>query len=427
MTSMPEQDSVHSDAEDEVHFGAVLRQMREAAGLMAKELAAQAHCDPSMIYRTESGVRRPTRDLVLRLEAALGGGDRLLRAWTNSAPGSARHIQPPRQLLAAPPRMVGAETAQQQLDEAWAESAHAPLVVTGPAGIGKTAAVLRWAHRHQRDYPDGAIVLSGHGRHPHQPPRSALSLIRQVIADLRGSTRPRVPEDLDAAAGHLRELLHRRRLLLVIDDAADAEQVRPLVGIPGASTVITSRALLPGLSIRDGARHVHLAPLPTSDALHLLGIITRARGRAHPEALESIAAACEGLPLALRAAGVYILTHRNATLPDLARELTGPHRVEALHQAAGGDPMASLTHAYRTSLQALSAPAAQLLHTAAAEQSLLTAELAREHTSHPQPSALLDELAREHLLMPTTQGWTYSELLRSWLQASSPTELPCSA
>jgi hypothetical protein len=179
--------------------------------------------------------------------------------------------------------------------------------VCGPGGVGKTALALRLAHATGEGYPDGCLYLDlrGTGDAPADP----VQVMGSVLYAL-GPAGP-VPEDPDARAIAYRSALARRSLLLVLDDALDERQVRPL--IPPASAcamVITSRRALTGV---DGAAVVDLDVFPTADALALLtGLIGSARVADEPVAASRVVELCGRLPLAIRIIGV-----RLARAPEL--------------------------------------------------------------------------------------------------------------
>ena len=138
------------------------------------------------------------------------------------------------------------------------------VVITGSAGVGKTALALHWAHRVRDRFPDGELYANLHGYDDGAPVTAEVALDR-FLRDLGVSPRS-VPTDLDGRAALFRSLIVGRRVLIVLDNVADIGQVRPLIpGGVGPLLVITSRNELTGLAIRDGARRIRLDIFQESD------------------------------------------------------------------------------------------------------------------------------------------------------------------
>jgi DNA-binding SARP family transcriptional activator/Flp pilus assembly protein TadD len=208
--------------------------------------------------------------------------------------------------LPAPPRHFGGrEDVLSQIDGVLADDRSGPtvLAIVGAGGVGKTALALHVADRLRERYADGQLYLNlrayGVG-----PPLGPLEALTRVLLDL-GLAPERVPADPEAAAALYRTTVAGRRLLLLLDDVDSVEQVRPL--LPGTPTVLvlaTSRHGLRGLVALDGAHRVTLAPLPPADAEALL---RRVLGPDTPAGVvATLAASCDGLPLALRIAAANV-------------------------------------------------------------------------------------------------------------------------
>ncbi|MFE4973692.1 BTAD domain-containing putative transcriptional regulator [Kitasatospora sp. NPDC056651] len=196
------------------------------------------------------------------------------------------------------------------------------LVVTGPAGVGKTALVLRWAHRNAAAFPDGRIGVNLRGFDETTPlsPEEALAELLRGLGAEDGA----LPTDRAELTAACRALLTGRRVLLVLENARDAEQVLPLLPTePGCVVVVTSRHRLTGLLAVEGARALSLESLRAVDAFGVLaGIAGRPRLEAEREAAERVAGLCEGLPLALRIAGSRLATRPHWRVATLAGELS---------------------------------------------------------------------------------------------------------
>jgi DNA-binding SARP family transcriptional activator len=186
-------------------------------------------------------------------------------------PGPGRLAGPPR--LAGPARLVGrsAELAELTglLDQATAGTV-AITVIAGPAGAGKTALARHWAQQVRDRFPDGQLHLNlrGHGPGPPVAPAGALAELLVALGAPPPRPAPELrsapgPAELEERAAQFRSLLAGRRMLVVLDDAASAEHVRPLLpGAAGCAALVTSRDPLIGLVARDGARRLDLEPLP---------------------------------------------------------------------------------------------------------------------------------------------------------------------
>ncbi|MGW2091428.1 BTAD domain-containing putative transcriptional regulator [Promicromonospora sukumoe] len=177
-------------------------------------------------------------------------------------------------------------------------------VVDGPGGIGKTATVLHWAHRVPDRFPDGTLYVNLRGFFPTNTPLAPAVAVRQFL-DALGVAPGRIPDDADAQAALYRSVLADRRVLVVLDNARDVEQVRPL--LPGGRhcvVVVTSRNRLGGLVAVEGAARLALGTLPPAEAEDVLaarlgsGQLGAARLAAEPAAARELLTLCGGLPLA---------------------------------------------------------------------------------------------------------------------------------
>jgi hypothetical protein len=174
--------------------------------------------------------------------------------------------------------------------------------VDGAAGIGKTALAVRWAHRVQNGFPDGTLHANLRGYGPGDP-ATPVEVLDGFLRAL-GMPAERMPMGLEAHAGLYRSLLAGRRLLIVLDNANSADQVRPLLpGAAGCMVLVTSRDSLTGLVVTDGARRLTLDLLTEAEALQLVsGIVGPVRVAAKPDAVTEMIRLCARLPLALRIA-----------------------------------------------------------------------------------------------------------------------------
>ncbi|KJY25380.1 BTAD domain-containing putative transcriptional regulator, partial [Streptomyces sp. NRRL S-495] len=272
--------------------------------------------------------------------------------------------------------------------------------VSGSAGIGKSALVVQWAHRVRGRFPGGQLYADLHGFSAEPPltPHAVLARFLRALG-VPGEQVPSVPEE---AAALYRSMLADRRVLVVLDNARSAEQVRPLLpGAPECLTVVTSRAGLAGLTARDGARPLALDLMPAPDAVALLDrVIGPRRARSEPAAVAELAAVCGRLPLALAIAASRLAERPGRTVADHVAELrdTG-NRLTALaiDDDAASAVRATLDLSYRT-LPAAARTLFRLL--ALTPGSGLTAAAAAalcgERVAVVRP--VLDQLATAHLL-----------------------------
>ena len=364
-------------------------------------------------------LRRLHEAVLRRDEALLAAPAQQLRPVTAATPATV-----PRELPPDPPDFTGRRELLDRLDESLPDGARParPTVLCGMAGVGKTTVAVHWGHRVAGRFPDGQVYLDLRG-YAAGPPVPPLAAIGQLLGAL-GVSRAQVPVELDAATGLYRTLLVDRRMLLVLDNARDAEQVRPLLpAAPGCLALVTSRDRLTGLVARDGARRLALDVLAPTDAAEL---VARLLGGPGPPAA-ALARACGHLPLAIRIASAH-LVDRPGTVAGYLAAVGGDTRLDALE--AGGDPAASVRSAFTYSYRAL-APAAQrlfrLLGLFPGPDVPVPAAAALAGTNPERSRQLLDQLARAHLVDPGQPGrYALHDLLRVYAaeqaQAADPAE-----
>ncbi|WP_330328575.1 transcriptional regulator [Streptomyces sp. NBC_00536] len=235
------------------------------------------------------------------------------------------------QLLPRRPRaFTGREDELAALDRAVTAAPGAVALITGSPGVGKTALAVHWAHRRGADFPDGRLFVDLHG-YSTVPARSPTAVLRAFLLAL-GLPAEQMPGSAEALGARYRELTAARRMLIVLDNARDSGQVRPL--LPGGEhcvTVVTGRDRLGGLVASDAARPVPLAQLPAARSTELLAAalgpdLGPELVAAEPEAAARLAALCEGLPLALRVAAARLATDPHRGLAAFVRELSDEHR-----------------------------------------------------------------------------------------------------
>jgi transcriptional regulator with XRE-family HTH domain/tetratricopeptide (TPR) repeat protein len=348
-------------------FGPLLRSRRQAAGLTQEELAAAAGLSARTVGDLERGsTGRPYPKTVALLADALGL-DEADRAELADSARAGEDTEPvlhvPRQLPAAVPDFVGRlpELGALSAPLSQASQPGGAVVVTavrGMAGVGKTALAVRWAHQVAGEFPDGQLYVNLRGFGPGGPPLTPAVVIRDFL-DALGVPAERIPVRSQAQAGLYRSLMAGRRMLVVLDNARDSEQVAALLpGSSGCLAVVTSRAPLTGLAA-EGARLVALDVLSEAEARDLLGLrLGRARVAAEPGAVGEIVALTGGLPLALSIVAARAAGHPGYRLAALAGELADVRgRLDAL---GGGEVSADVRAAFSWSFEQLSPAAAQM-------------------------------------------------------------------
>ncbi|MEU5707932.1 AfsR/SARP family transcriptional regulator [Streptomyces flaveolus] len=229
-----------------------------------------------------------------------------------------RQTPRPAQLPAPPAHFTGRADVCRELHRALTEPpapAPAVAVISGMAGVGKSALALHVAHELRERFTDGQLYVNLHGATPGMTPLTATQALAALLRDLGAEPR-NIPEHPDAAAALLRSLLAPARILLVLDDAANAAQVRPLLPAgPGCAVIVTSRSPLTAL---DGARRFPLSPLTGEDSAALLRAVS---GRAGLDAGHALVELTGRLPLALRVVAARLAARRALTPDVLAGQL----------------------------------------------------------------------------------------------------------
>jgi DNA-binding SARP family transcriptional activator/tetratricopeptide (TPR) repeat protein len=325
----------------------------------------------------------------------------------------------PAQLPPAVPGFAGRAEALRDLDTLLA--ARPPsgtiVVIAGTAGVGKTALAVHWAHRHRDAFPDGQLYVNLRGYDPGGPALEPAEAVRGFL-DAFGVPAGRIPVGLPAQSGLYRSLLAGQRVLVVLDNARDAGQVRPLLpAAPGCLAIVTSRDQLTGLVAAEGACPLTLDLFTTAEARDLLGgRLGAGRVAAEPGAVGEIITRCARLPLALAIAAARAATHPDFPLTALAAELR--EATTALDAFHGGDHTTDVRAVFSWSYRTLSTGAARLfrllgLHPGSGISLPAAASLAG---IPPGPTrTLLAELARAHLLTEDTPGrYGCHDLLRAF-------------
>jgi tetratricopeptide (TPR) repeat protein/transcriptional regulator with XRE-family HTH domain len=452
-------------------FGLLLRRLRQASRLTQEELAARSGLSVRAVAAAESGrTRRPHRHSAQRLAGALGlaGAEQaeFLAAarGQHAAPGpgprrgselrelqqqilgdyrGARPGQPddergpaggvsagtvvPRELPGVVGHFTGREgelTALSRLLDADDQSLAGTVVISaigGTAGVGKTALAIRWAHQVADRFGDGQLYVNLRGYDPDQPvtPADALAGFLRAL----GVPGQEVPDEIEERARLYRSRLAGRRVLVVLDNARDGEQVRPLLpGEPGCLVLITSRDVLSGLVATNGARRLDLDVLPLADAVALLRSLIGARVDEDLEAAAELAGLCARLPLALRIAAELAAARPETSLRALAAEL----ELSRLDCLDGGEDRADLRAVFSWSYRHLDESTAGAfallgLHPGADLDVHATAALTR--TVPGQADRVLGRLHRASLVQAAGPGrYEMHDLLRAYAREQARTD-----
>lgn len=298
-------------------------------------------------------------------------------------------------------------------------------VICGMAGIGKTTLAVHWAHQIAHRFPDGQLYVNLRGFDPTGSIVSPGDAIRSFL-DALGVPPQRIPASLDAQAALYRSLLADRRMLILLDNARDTEQIRPLLpGSPGSLVIVTSRNQLTGLIANDGAHPLTLNPMTRTEA-HSFLVRRLGAGRlvAEPQAVDEIIARCGRLPLALAVVAARAATHPAFTLSAVAQELRDSQG--SLDAFAGGELATDVRAVFSWSYEALSTSAARLFHLLSLHSGPdISAPAAAALAGLPlrEAHALLAELTHAYLLTEHSPGrYALHDLLRVYAAERVATE-----
>ncbi|BCB74928.1 BTAD domain-containing putative transcriptional regulator [Phytohabitans flavus] len=364
--------------------------------------ALQVYQDGRRILIEELGIEPPKR--LQQLEHAILTGDRDLDVPGAASAATAASARP----VIASPRMLPTDIAdftdqataiaavEEHLQVSAAQPTHFAVpvvVVSGRAGVGKTALAIHLAHRIAEHFPGGQLFADLHGTDsPPVPPSAVLERFLRVL----GVPGTMLPEGLEERAEVFRALLATRRVLLVLDNASTEGQVLPLLpGNPGCAVIVTSSSRLAALP---GAMRVELDVFDPRASVELLTRILGAeRVRSEEAAADKLVQLCGGLPLALRIAGARLSARPNWSIGQFVERLeNGTRRLDELNHGEMG-VRASLSVSYRN----IGEPARRLFRQLAIlDRPSFSAWVAAAIIDRPFAEAqdLLDELTDAHLV-----------------------------
>jgi tetratricopeptide (TPR) repeat protein len=388
--------------------------------------------------RWMNGLSQPPRKAIRTLAAKLAeeGLDaaHLVDLWDKAfavAPenrAAGRTLVPPRQLPAGTAYFTGRAAELDVLgdlaDEAAGAGAMVIAAISGTAGVGKTALAVHWAHQAAHSFPDGQLFVSLRGYDPTGTPVTPAEAIRDILGSLAVPA-GHIPSSLEAQAALYRSVLASRRMLVILDNARDADQVRPLLpGSPGSLVIVTSRSQLTSLIAAEGARPITVNLLTEAEARELIACRIGARRlAAEPAAAAEILAMSARLPLALCIVAARAAARPGFPLAALTSGLRDARdRLDALD---AGDAVGSVRAVISCSYVDLSPQAARMfrllgLHPGPDITTPAAASLTG--TSVTQARRVLDELTRAHLLAEHAPGrFGCHDLLRAFAEEQAQT------
>ncbi|HEY1174994.1 MAG TPA: tetratricopeptide repeat protein, partial [Phytomonospora sp.] len=334
-------------------------------------------------------------------------------------PAAEPGVPTPRQLPFDVRGFIGRESLLRQLDDLLDPSGRPPAAVlsalTGSGGVGKTALAVRWGHRVAGRFRDGQLYVDLAGFGPGKP-RTATEVHGLFLRGL-GVPAASIPVDADERLALYRSLTADRALLVVLDNAATPEQVRPLLPTgPDSFAVVTTRHAFTGLRARDGAVRLYVDLLTPAEALTLLTDLIGDRVAAEPEAALSFVERCSRLPLTLRVAARHAADRPGDTLAELVADLSSR---ELDFFADPGDPYSDARAVFSWSLEELDADAVHLfrltgLHPGRRIDAHTAAALAG--ISYEDAEQRLATLLHAHLIDETDAPESYGthDLLRAY-------------
>ncbi|HET9139776.1 ATP-binding protein, partial [Actinophytocola sp.] len=361
------------------------------------------------------------------LEVAILRNDGSLTPPVQSRPVPARRPTVPAYLPAAVGGFTGRAAELRRLTESLSDAGATALpvaVISGPAGVGKSALAVHCAHELADRYQDGQLHVNLRGYDLDEPmrPVEALGCFLRAL----GLPAARVPVDQDEAVLAYRSLLAGRRVLVLLDNAGTAEQVRPLLpGSPSCTVLVTSRNDLRGLCALDGAWPLRLDVLAPAESLALLGRMVGADRLGHePDAAAELARLCDHLPLALRIASAHLVARPAQPIAEYTRELADGDRLGTL--TIPEDPRASVETAFDLSYRTLAPRTRRLFRRLGLVPGPdFTPALAATLCGLPLREAVaeLDRLTAAHLIREHAPGrFQFLDLLRRYAARRAVTE-----
>ena len=409
-------------------FGTELRRLRSAAGFSLTDLADAVHYSKGYLSKVENGQAQANSTLAALCEDVLDAKGTLLTMVPSRRrrPGRPRGVGPRHAGLPADAaHFTGRTDRLAELRAALVDDgpdAPAVSVLAGMAGVGKTALAVRVAHQVEEWFADGSLFLDLHGYTPGSTGMSSADALDRLLRQL-GVPGEQIPADLDDRATYYRGLLRPLRLLVVLDNATSAAQLRPLLpGERACRVLVTSRGRLPAL---DDARHFSLDALSQAEAVTLFAAVAGPeRGGLDVELVREVVGVCGYLPLAVRVAAARYRANPGWSLVDLRDRLAQP--LDLRNELDDGER--SVFAAFQLSYRELPAESRRLFallslhpgadldgHVAAALGDLDLAEARR----------IVDRLHESYLLTQRpAERYAFHDLLKAFATDAASRDLP---
>jgi tetratricopeptide (TPR) repeat protein/DNA-binding XRE family transcriptional regulator len=444
----PYEDFAEDASVDGGGFAARLRACRRAVRLSQQELAERSGLTVRTISNLERGrTKWPYRDSLYRLADALelrdtaraefiaAAGRRLDPAAPPGGPrpggGEGRRGDRgrgvPRHLPAPVPAFVGRQAQLAALSQVLHEPGGTAVItaIGGTAGVGKTALAVQWAHQVAAEFPDGQLFVNLRGFDPSGAPVTSAEALRQLLDALQIPA-DRIPQTVEGQLGLYRSLLAGKRMLVVLDNAHDVTQVRPLLpGSPTCRVIVTSRHQLTSLAAIEAASPLTLDVLTGAEARQLLQQRLGAdRLAADPDAVAQIISSCAHLPLALSIIAARAAMWPDLTLTEIAADLAAHPDLDAFTDSE--DPAADVRAAFSWSYRQLDPGSARVfrlagLHPGPGLERYAVAALTG--TPVPQAARMLDVLARACMIQPAGPGrYGMHDLLRGYAREQAASQ-----
>ncbi|MEU6844370.1 tetratricopeptide repeat protein [Streptomyces sp. NPDC046716] len=405
---------------DETPFGRLLREARQRSLLTLESLAEASGVSVRAISDMERGKSVPRQATLRELMDALGLDESRRQQLAQAA--VRRTEQVPRQLPPDPAMFRGREeamaAARHITSQIAVRGAHVVIgAVGGMAGVGKTTLAVHWAHRVADRFPDGQLYVNLRGFEASgrpMDPEEALGLFLSALGVPSGE----MPRTAEARGALFREKCSSRSLIVVLDNARDAEQVRPLLpASAGCLTVITSRNQLSGLAASEGASRISLDVWTRDEAVAALAArIGAERCAAEPEAAARLVELCGCLPLAVAIVGAQLSAAPRMALSRGVRELM--ESLPRLDALSTDDQQVDVRAVFSWSYRALTADRARFFrHLAVHPGPAVSAEAAASLAAVDMPTARrhLRELVSASLLSRDAEGrYVLHDLVRAY-------------
>ncbi|MBV9024452.1 MAG: helix-turn-helix domain-containing protein [Streptomycetaceae bacterium] len=412
--------------------GTLLREERILAGLTQEQLADRSGISERTIRNLERGVSGPPRQKSVELLAdalALPTDRRerlrfVLRAPCHTTEPATQSVDEhsssymiPRQLPAAIPHFVGREEAITELEALTGQMYRSAsvAVISGSAGVGKTSLVVHWAYQVAGGFPDGQLYADLRGFGPGKAPVVPMEAIRSFLGAL-GVPPDRLPRSLEERTAMYRSLVAEKRLLVVLDNVRDAEQVRPLLpGGVNCLTVVTSRQKLTGLVAAEGARPLVLDVFSMEEARALMDLRLGPETGVRRGAVDEVIGLCARLPLALNVVAARVSGGDDSSLEEMITQLRDEDPEGRLDALGVGDEATDVRAVLSWSYRQLGANSARMFRLLGLHPYIGSAAAANlAGIPYDRARAALAELVQAGMLRYDSGRYSCHDLLRAY-------------